>query len=153
MGPILPTCVGGTCTYRFCWCFQRGFFERRLLLFQLVQVMFVSLEAARLDNSGGAFASRACWSRGRWLVRDSMMGLVGLGGGVGLVGYRVWWLAVVVESPACRTLACWPSAGTEMGGGGHEMWPGSYGLRIGSVYLGYQSLTSSFNWYRWYLCL
>lgn len=44
--------------------------------------------------------------RGRWLVRDSMMDLVGLGGGVGLVGYRVRWLAVVVESPACRTLAC-----------------------------------------------
>lgn len=40
------------------------------------------------------------WSGGR------MIDLVGLGGGVGLVGYRVQWIAVVVEGPACRTLAC-----------------------------------------------
>lgn len=43
------------------------------------------------------------------------MGLVGLGlgGGMGLVGYRVQW-AVVVEWPATKTLTCSPAAGADL---------------------------------------
>lgn len=40
-----------------------------------------------------------------------MMGSMGLGGRVGLVGYRVQWVVNVVERPACRTVnlltGCW----------------------------------------------
>lgn len=40
---------------------------------------------------------------------------MGLGNGVSLVGYRVQWLATVVEQPAHRSLTCRPATGAKMG--------------------------------------
>lgn len=42
---------------------------------------------------------------------------MGLGSGVGLVGYRIQWVAAVVEKPAHRSLTCRPATGAKIGVG------------------------------------
>lgn len=81
--PVLLSGVGGAHASRVCW---RGLFAG-WLLFQLMWVELVPLGAADLG-------------------RGKMMGLVGLGDGVGFVGYSVQWVAAVVEWPSHRTLNC-----------------------------------------------
>lgn len=56
---------------------------------------------------------------GGGLSRERMMGSMGLGCGVGLVGYRVQWVVAVVERPAHRYPTCWPVVVTQMGRGCH----------------------------------
>lgn len=42
------------------------------------------------------------------------MASVGLGGGLGLVGYRVQWVVAVVKQPACSPLTCWVTAEAQL---------------------------------------